>query len=67
MWRGQQIAPGSASVRCRMGKHKLVAKEGRLRIDAERLHMKTTDDVAPLSGIASQQRALKALPRGGRR
>jgi predicted ATP-dependent protease len=47
-----------------MGKHKLVAKEGRLRIDAERLHMKTTDDVAPLSGIASQQRALKALEFG---
>ena len=47
-----------------MGQRKLVAKDCRLAIDIERLHMKTTDDVAPLSGIASQQRALKALEFG---
>lgn len=47
-----------------MGSHKLEASECRLVIDASHLHMKTTDDVSPLSGIASQNRALKALEFG---
>ncbi|MBW2522984.1 MAG: AAA family ATPase [Deltaproteobacteria bacterium] len=47
-----------------MGIHKLEASECRLVIDASHLHMKTTDDVSPLSGIASQNRALKALEFG---
>jgi predicted ATP-dependent protease len=43
---------------------KLTAEQCRLVLDAKRLHMKTTDDVAPLSGIVAQQRALKALEFG---
>lgn len=47
-----------------MGTHKLTAAECRLVIDEAGLHMKTTDDVSPLSGIASQNRALEALEFG---
>ncbi len=47
-----------------MGKRRLSSEECRLVIDPARLHMRTTDDVAPLSGIASQQRALRALEFG---
>ncbi|MBI4704360.1 MAG: AAA family ATPase [Deltaproteobacteria bacterium] len=47
-----------------MAVRKLIAKDCRLVIDTERLHMETTDDIAPLSGIASQQRALRALEFG---
>ena len=42
----------------------LRAEECRLVIDPKSLNMTTTDDVAPLSGIASQLRALKALEFG---
>lgn len=47
-----------------MSIQKLSPKECRLVIEAEHLNMKTTEDVAPLSGVASQQRALKALEFG---
>ncbi len=47
-----------------MGKRQLKPEECRLTFDPERLQMQTTDDVVPLSGIASQQRALKALEFG---
>ncbi len=43
---------------------KLTPKECRLVVDPESLKLKTTDDVAPLSGIASQRRAHKALEFG---
>jgi predicted ATP-dependent protease len=43
---------------------RLTAEECRLVIDPASLDMTTTDDVAPLSGIASQQRALNALEFG---
>ena len=43
---------------------KLDSEVCRLVFDPARLHMTTTDDVAPISGIASQQRALKALEFG---
>ncbi len=42
----------------------LTAAQCRLNIEPSSLNMKTTDDVAPLSGIAAQQRALKALEFG---
>ena len=47
-----------------MGKRRLKSEECRLVIDPASLQMRTTDDVAPLSGIASQQRALRALEFG---
>ena len=47
-----------------MAIQKLTAEQCRRIIDPEQLHMTTTDDVSPLSGIASQQRALKALEFG---
>lgn len=47
-----------------MAINKLSAAACRLVIEPESLNMKTTDDVQPLSGIASQQRALKALEFG---
>ena len=47
-----------------MAIHELSAAECRLVIDIDRLQMQTTEDVAPLSGIASQQRALRALEFG---
>ncbi|MFP6686194.1 MAG: AAA family ATPase, partial [Polyangiaceae bacterium] len=47
-----------------MAINKLSAAECRLVIEPESLNMQTTDDVQPLSGIASQQRALKALEFG---
>ncbi|MBW2457530.1 MAG: AAA family ATPase [Deltaproteobacteria bacterium] len=43
---------------------KLTAEECRLVVDPDSLKLKTTDDVAPLSGIASQHRAHKALEFG---
>ena len=42
----------------------LTATNCRLTIEPTSLNMKTTDDVSPLSGIAAQQRALKALEFG---
>lgn len=42
----------------------LEAADCRLTIEATSLNMNTTDDVSPLSGIAAQQRALKALEFG---
>lgn len=47
-----------------MGSKKLTAEQCRLVFDPAKLHLNTTEDVAPLSGIASQQRALKALEFG---
>lgn len=47
-----------------MAKQKLEAKDCRLQVEADQLPLKTTDDVAPLSGIASQHRALRALEFG---
>jgi predicted ATP-dependent protease len=47
-----------------MGVQKLKADQCRLRIEADHLQLQTTEDVAPLSGIAAQQRALKALEFG---
>jgi predicted ATP-dependent protease len=44
--------------------YKLNAEQCCLVIDPSRLGISTTDDIAPLSGIASQQRALKALEFG---
>ena len=44
--------------------NKISGEACRLSIDPDSLNMKTTEDVAPLSGIASQQRALKALEFG---
>lgn len=43
---------------------RLTPEECRLVFKPESLHMRTTEDVAPLSGIASQQRALRALEFG---
>ncbi len=43
---------------------KLDASECRLSIEPSSLNMKTTDDVSPMSGIAAQQRALRALEFG---
>src|SRR5687768_18396433 len=43
---------------------KLKAERCRLHIAVDHLQLKTTEDVAPLSGIAAQQRALKALEFG---
>ena len=51
-------APAAMPVR------KLTPKECRLVVDPDSLKLKTTDDVAPLSGIASQHRAHKALEFG---
>jgi predicted ATP-dependent protease len=47
-----------------MAINKLSAAACRLVIDPGCLNMETTDDVQPLSGIAGQQRALKALEFG---
>jgi predicted ATP-dependent protease len=47
-----------------MAVRRLTPEQCRLIIEPERLNMRTTDDVAPLSGIASQHRALKALEFG---
>jgi predicted ATP-dependent protease len=43
---------------------KLSGRDCRLQADASQLSMATTDDVAPLSGIAAQHRALEALEFG---
>ncbi len=47
-----------------MAVRRLTPEQCRLVIAPESLHMRTTEDVAPLSGIASQQRALRALEFG---
>jgi predicted ATP-dependent protease len=47
-----------------MAIRRLTPDECRLVFDPEQLNMGTTDDVVPLSGIASQQRALRALEFG---
>ncbi len=47
-----------------MAVRRLTPEQCRLVFEPERLGMKTTDDVAPLSGIASQHRALRALEFG---
>ncbi|MBM4375425.1 MAG: AAA family ATPase, partial [Deltaproteobacteria bacterium] len=47
-----------------MAPRRLTPEQCRLVIAPENLHMRTTEDVAPLSGIASQSRALRALEFG---
>jgi predicted ATP-dependent protease len=47
-----------------MAVRKLKADQCRLKIAVDHLQLQTTEDVAPLSGIAAQQRALKALEFG---
>ena len=47
-----------------MAIRELKSTDCRLSIEASSLNMSTTEDVSPLSGIAAQQRALKALEFG---
>jgi predicted ATP-dependent protease len=47
-----------------MAPRKLTAEQCRLVIEPEQLNLQTTEDVVPLSGIASQHRALNALEFG---
>jgi predicted ATP-dependent protease len=47
-----------------MAARKLVAKECRRRVDPSHFKFASTEDVGPLSGIASQERALSALSFG---
>ena len=47
-----------------MAAKELTYKDCRRVVDPDSLQMSTTDDVAPLSGIASQRRALQALEFG---
>ncbi len=58
------LLPGHYAALTAMPVRKLTAEECRLVVDPDSLKLKTTDDVAPLSGIASQHRAHKALEFG---